>query len=292
MDKEEQSKKLMGMIKDLSQTQENELDLMIGIFNRNINEMIENYMKKISEDFSSKCKFYERQERDVEEIRKEIFGAYEREFERISDRFQEQYINIIYEIQEAQMNQMIMITNYKKMLELKVNFKESKEYQKYRNKVEELTIKRDNSETKESFDRFDNALKVLENPIISYENKIDLYVKKYGGYCALEEECYKKLEECSSHIKNAIDSVMKYDKGWLEVQKKVNFFGFFSKLINKFVGAKKFEKEFVNIKKQNIKMIIEDTDKLIEEIRKDTVDHIDIITIQKNQIKQDSSIVA
>ena len=292
MIKEEQEKKLIGIIKELSQLQSSEIDLMVAIFNRNINNIISEYMIKISDDFSLKCKFYKRNEVDVEKIKTEIISSYEREFEKISDRFNEQFINIIYELQEAQLNQMVIITNYKHAIEEKENFKSSKEYKNYINKIEEFTLSRDNAETKADFDKFDKALVNLKNPITYYEEKIDLIVQKYGAFCALEEDCYSKLEECTNNAKIAIDSVMKYDKEWIDVKRKANIFSFFNKLLNRFVGAKKFEKEFVSKKVENIKLITENTDKLIEDTRKDTVIYVEAIAAQKDQIKKASNTVA
>lgn len=277
---------LFKIIKDLSQVETREIELMLAMFRRCIKDTVNSYMKRISEDFYTRCEFYGRAVEEVREIREEILGGYEREFARISDRYEEQYVNLIFELQEAQSNQKITISNYKKLLDAKESCEDSDEYINYKNKLAELTYKKDNSAGKEEFYELEKALSSLKDPIISYQDKIDVLMEKYGNYCGLEEECFKRLDECKENVNAALDSVMKYDAEWLGVPKKPHALEIVNRFLNRLFGYRKFEKEFISMKKKKIKMIRNNTDRLIEEIRNNTVIYIETLTLYKKNIKQ------
>ena len=288
MEKMEVSAKLLRMIKELSQLETNEIELMLGIFKKRITDRVNDYMRKISEDFSLKCEYYGKSHEELREIREEILGGYEREFSRISDRLQEQYINLILELQEIQANQKIALTNYKKMIDAKLDIEQTQEYIEYKNDLEEWSKKRELATEQDIIEECDRALSELKNPVSSYEYKIDTIIIKYGNYCDLENECYKKLEECSSRIDSSIDSVMQYDTEWLDNPRKYGIFAVIKKTLNKIFGGSKFEKEFLRPTKAKIKTIRSNTDVLIENIRDNTVRYIDTLNKYKNKIKQTS----
>lgn len=289
MEKMEVSAKLIRMIKELSQLETNEIELMLGIFKKKITDRVNDYMRKISEDFSLKCEYYGKSHEELREIREEILGGYEREFSRISDRLQEQYINLILELQEIQANQKIALTNYKKMIDAKLDMENSEEYISYKNAFDEWSEKKESATNQETIDKCDKALYELQNPLVSYEYKIDTLIIKYGNYCDLENECYKKLDECNSKVDSAIDSVMQYDTEWLDNPKKNSMFTMIRKMLNKFLGSGKFEREFLRPTKVKIKNIRSNTDELIENIRNNTVRYIDTLNKYKNKIKQTSN---
>lgn len=289
MNKQEVSTKLLRMIKELSQLETNEIELMLAIFKKKIKDRVNDYMRKISEDFSVKCEYYGKSHEELREIREEILGGYEREFSRISDRLQEQYVNLILELQEIQSNQKIALTNYKKMLDAKAEVESSREYISYKNNFNNWIEKRELAKDQDAVDKCDMALLELKNPVIIYEEKIDSLIEKYGNYCGLEIECYRRLEECSNSVEMAIDSVMKYDLDWLDVPRKHGIFSTIKKLLNKVFSGGKFEREFLRPTKEKIRTIRKNTDVLIENIRDNTVKYIDTLNVYKNQIKQASN---
>lgn len=286
MNSVEQSTKLLSIVKELSDIESNEIELMVGIFKRNIADITESYLEKISKDFSFKCEFYGKKIDDVRVIHEEIISGYKKEFQKISEKLEEQYVNLMFELQEIQMNQMIAVTNYKKMLDNKSKFEASNEYLAYKNKLENLVSRRDDAETKKEFDELEEELANLVDPIIKYENSIDAIVQKYGNYCALEEECFSKIKECEESVKDALSTVMKYDTEALAVVKKGGIFSAFKKIFNKLFAGKKFEKQFVKIKKENIARIEADTNILTEEIKNKTIEYIETLMIYKAEVKE------
>ena len=154
----------------------------------------------------------------------------------------------MFELQEIQLNQMITITNYKKMIDTKNKYEVSKEFIAYKNKLNDLTKRRDDAETKKEFDELETELANLVNPMLKYEKSIDVLVQKYGNYCALEEECLSRMEECFNNVESTLKTIMKYDTEALTVVKKDGIFSALKKVFNKLFAGKNFEKQFIPFK--------------------------------------------
>ena len=66
----EQSTKLVSMVKELSDIQSSEIELMLGIFRRNLRDITDSYIDKISKEICFKCEFYGKKIEDLEVIKK------------------------------------------------------------------------------------------------------------------------------------------------------------------------------------------------------------------------------
>lgn len=111
----EDSKKVFGIVKDLSQVETNELELMLAIFKKTINAAVEPHVEVLSNEFENACAAYGKDASTLGELRDELVGGYEKEFYKIKERIEEQYVNLIFELQETQSNEKIAITNYMKL---------------------------------------------------------------------------------------------------------------------------------------------------------------------------------
>ncbi len=111
----EQKSKFLGIVKELSQFETNELELMLAIFKKTVNKSVDEQTEILTNEFDNACAAYGKNPSEMVALRDEIVGGYEKEFYRIKERLEEQYVNLIFELQEIQSNQKIAVTNFMKL---------------------------------------------------------------------------------------------------------------------------------------------------------------------------------
>lgn len=261
MNQKSVSERLLETLKEISTSEVNEISLLIAIIKKNIINLINRNMQEISDEFFEKCEYYGKSISEVNSEKIEILNSYKEEFNRIARKFEEEYINIALEVQEAQANQKTTIVDMKKTIDLKEKYMKSEEYQT------------DNT----------NSQLMIE----SYNKKIDMMAEKYIKYCGLEEACIVKLKECNEKIESAINSVMQYETGkQMAIAEKKNIIIFFSKILNLFSREKRFQKEYINKKKQNIEKIRISTDGVLNDLDKKLNDSLIILHAYNSKISQ------
>lgn len=280
------SEKILGTMQELSQIELNETQLLIAIIKKNITELIDKNMSLIESEFSSTCQVYSRNENELGAEKKEILDGYRAEFEKVASKFEEQYMNIALELQESQSNQKIAVTNMKRVLDSKNKYLKSSEYAEFIKKIEELEKKRDNSEVKSEYDSITEYLANVQDPVEIYNRKIDAFAEKYVGYCSIESNCIEKLTKVNEKIEKAISSVMQFDVGMLAKIEKKSIFSIFSKLFNKISGAKKFEKNYIAKKRENLEKVRANIGSVVEEIENETVGIVYALDEYKTEINQ------
>lgn len=279
-------KNLASNIKNLSSVEVNEISLIIAIIKKNIQDLINKNMEFLNKEFLDKSEYYGTKKIDLSKYRDQIIKGYENEFNRISLKLEEEYMNFALMLQETQSNQKISIANLKKVLESKQKYVESNEYDEFMTNIENLEKQRDDAETKIEFDKIDNYLNNISDPIEIYNKKIDIFANRYVKYCGLEEVYLSKLKKCNERIESAINSVMKYDVGALTIINKKSIFTIFSKLLSKISGVKKFEKEYVFKKLENLEKIKNDTDNMLSEIDNELDTNLISLELYKSNITQ------
>ena len=279
-------KNLASNIKNLSSVEVNEISLIIAIIKKNIQDLINKNMEFLNKEFLDKSEYYGTKKIDLSKYRDQIIKGYENEFNRISLKLEEEYMNFALMLQETQSNQKISIANLKNVLESKQKYVESNEYDEFMTNIENLEKQRDDAETKIEFDKIDNYLNNISDPIEIYNKKIDIFANRYVKYCGLEEVYLSKLKKCNERIESAINSVMKYDVGALTIINKKSIFTIFSKLLSKISGVKKFEKEYVFKKLESLEKIKNDTDNMLSEIDNELDTNLISLELYKSNITQ------
>ena len=250
--------RLVESLNEISILEVNETSLLIAIIKKNIEELINKNMQKVNEDFLEKCEYYGRSIKSVNNEKTEILNSYKDEFFKIASKFEEEYMAISLDLQEAQANQKIAIANMKKVIDIKKKYCESEEY---------------NS----SNENADVSLDL-------YNRKIDMLADKYIKYCGLEQACICKLKKCNERVENAISSVMQFDVGQLAIADKKRVIREFSKILFKITGAKKFEKEYIFTKKQNIEKIRKNTENVVKELDEELKNTLIILDTYNSKI--------
>lgn len=252
--------RLVESLNEVSNLEVKEASLLIAIIKKNIEDLINKNMQKLNEDFLEKCEYYGRSITDVNTEKTEILNSYKEEFYKIASKFEEEYMGISLELQEAQANQKISIANMKKVIDMKKKYIESEEY-------------------KTSSGNADVSIDV-------YNRRIDKLADKYIKYCGLEQACLYKLKKCNSRVENAISSVMQFEVGQLAIIEKNKVLEIFSKILLKITGAKRFEKEYIFTKKQNIEKIRKNTENVVNELDEEFKNTLIILDAYNSKITQ------
>ena len=119
-----------------------------------------------------------------------------------------------------------------------------------------------------------------------YNRRIDKLADKYIKYCGLEQACLYKLKKCNSRVENAISSVMQFEVGQLAIIEKNKVLEIFSKILLKITGAKRFEKEYIFTKKQNIEKIRKNTENVVNELDEEFKNTLIILDAYNSKITQ------
>ena len=104
--------KLAVYIKELSEIEVLEIEILFAKFNNILKQYYEEKIKAIEENIDEQILFFGKKIEDYETEKSRIISKYTDEFQKIYDQRKEQYYNIIAEIQEAQANQKIALTNF------------------------------------------------------------------------------------------------------------------------------------------------------------------------------------
>ena len=277
------SERLTNIVKEIAEEEIREVHLIIAIIKKRILDLINKNIKLLEEEFDINCERFGKKCIKFVAEKGRIIEEYKIEFNRIASKFEEEYMNLGLEIQEIQSNEKIAISNMKKIILEKEKFIKSGEYEKFLIKIKGLEEQRDNCLVKAEFDKITSYLDNVKDPIEIYNKKIDAFAEKYIRYCGLEEACIIKLTECIDNIEESINSVMQYDIGKLM---KVNKKSVFSKLFSKIGGTRKFEKNYLAKKKENIIKIKSNNNSLLEKIDNEINDILSVLIACNSKINQ------
>lgn len=270
------SEKLMQKFTVLTELENNKLNIKSAIFLRKLEEKRNTAVKEIELRVDEEIEFYGQKPENYLEYKKGILKKYSEEFEKISEEYELQYINIIEELQEIQANQKIAIANCKKMKNLKEEFLESDKYQEYKKTKAKYKEDMDNSLTKEEFEKNMNLLKELKNPIEDYDIKIKACIEKAKDYELVIQTCNQKLEESKQKAINEINDLVSKKTSQLVIYRKNNII---SKIINKmtniFTGKKKVQINIIDKSKIELNNLEAETNNTKNNIRENTIKFIE-----------------
>lgn len=241
---------LMQTYKDLTDIELIELQIKFAKFNKELKESYDSKIEAIEKNIDAQISFYKRQPEDCQVEKQKILSKYTEEFQKIYDERKVQFYNIENEIAEIQANQKIALTNFYK-----------------------------------TTDDRRKSLEESEDSLEKYTNTLIGLLQKYNGYDALIKECNNKLEECLNASKEDFEEIAKYRNQSLSIVNKRNpIMNILNKIINKFTGASKFNKEFVNKMEKELLDIEANNNSIINEIRNQTNSIVALIEEVRNEI--------
>lgn len=188
---------------ELNQLEMEKAKVMAEIYERTTNSLVLQKVDALEKNFKEQAQYYGQNLKNYDEIYKRIVLKYTEQLQQIVDKYNEFYINAQLELQEAECNQKIAITNWKKSVDIEQELKKE--------------------ETREA-----------------YKKRIRACLQKKTNYDVIIEECQKELIACSDNIQKQINSLFG-NKDSQVLRKDENTFSKILRTIaNKFSGANKF----------------------------------------------------
>ena len=264
--------RLMTQIRDLSELEVQKLEIQIAKFNKEISEYYETKISMIEENIDSQIEYYGKNISDYKEEKNRILDKYKKEFQKNYDKRKEQFFNIQVEIQELQANQKIAFANFKKVAEDRKSFLESSKYAEYISKKQEFQKVVNSTVNREEFEEYSELLENLKDPLDTYTSKMEALVNKYAGYDEIILECEAKLTDCILAAKKDFDEITKYRNSDIAVVEGGNFItNLINKIINKFTGKAKFEKDVIQKMESELEEVEKNNIAISDSINEQTI---------------------
>lgn len=199
-------KMLFNKLKKLNEIEQNKSRILTTIFIKTTKNLKKQKIKALEDNILSQADFYNQDIDKYNEFYNDVISKYTNQLSQIINIYTELFINIQMELQEAECNQKIAITNIKKSIDIK------------------------NSLPKTS------SIETME----SYRKKIDACMQKKLNYDIIIENCEKELEQCSENLVGHINLLFGDKSSQVTIKDEEGFKKFINKVINRFTGANKF----------------------------------------------------
>ena len=144
---------------------------------------------------------------------------------------------MLLELQEAECNQKIAITNLKKCFDIK---------QEILNKAKSEMIEQ-------------------------YNQKITACIQKKTNYDVIIEACENEIEQCKSQMQNKMNSLFSDKSGQISLKEENVLKKWIHKIKNKFTGAKKFNTYVVEPMSVELEMMENKLPDVVNHIKQDTI---------------------
>lgn len=197
---------LINSLKELNQIEQNKSKILTTIFLKKTEDIKKQKIKSLEKSILSQAEFYDQDIDNYNEVYNDILNKYTDQLSQIINIYSEFFINVQMELQEAECNQKIAITNLKKSVD-------DKKYLKGNASIEEIE---------------------------DCNKKIEACIQKKLNYDIIIESCESELQKCSDNMVTQINIYFGNKSGQLKLNDDTGFKKFINKLVNKFTGATKF----------------------------------------------------
>lgn len=283
---------LMQIYKDLTENELLEGQIKFAKFNQELLNIYNSKISSIEKNIDDKILYYGRNIEDYSAQKENILNKYTEEFQKIYDQRKMQFFNIENEITEIQSNQKIAITNFYKVVDDRNKFLKTEKYNEYLSQKQEFQEIVNSTLNHDEFDKYTKLLEELVDPLEEYNKMMIGLLQKYNGYDALIVECDKKLEECLIATKSDFEKISRFRNQSLAVINKKNFVvAFFEKILNKFSGASKLEKEFIQEIENELSNIEKENNSIVSEISSQTNRIVELIENVRSEINSNYKFV-
>lgn len=236
---------LIDKLVELHELEIKKAKVLAAIFTKTTKEIMDKKLQALQCNFEQQAEFYGQNLERYEDIYDQILLKYKKQLTQIMDKYNEFYINLQLELQEAECNQKIAITNLKKSSDIKQEMDEQ---------VQE---------------------EMLENYKKSMQKKIN--------YDVIIKACEDEIEECSIQMQEQINLLFGDKLSQISIKEKSSFGSFFRKLKNKLIGARKFNTYVVEPICVELEMMDHKLPDIINHIRQDTIHFVAKIKQAKDE---------
>ena len=240
---------LMDKLTELSDLEINKVKVLTAIFNKTTQNILQKKVQSLESSFEEQAKFYGQKLSDYTQIYDEIIPKYKKQLSEIIEKYTQLFVNMQIELQEAECNQKIAITNLKKSFDIK----------------EEITGK------------------AKEELIEEYRKKIIACMQKKMNYDVIIKECSKEIDSCAINMETKINSLFSDKSNQIALRDENAFKKIINKISNFFTGEKKFNTYVIEPITVELDMMDSKLPDITNNIHKDTVDFVARIKQAKDE---------
>ena len=240
---------LINDLKKLNNIEQNKSKIVTILFLRKANEIKKQKIDALENNILNQAEFYSQNIDDYNEIYKDIINKYSSQLSQIINIYIELFINIQMELQEAECNQKITITNLKKSIDLK-------------NKLP-----------------VNSTIEEIEK----CNKKISACIQKKMNYDIIIENCEKELDQCSKNMIDHINYLFGDKSSQVLLKSEVGFKGFINRFINRFIGANKFKNYVIEPTNIEVETMNQEIPKLSADILDKTISFVAKIKQAKDE---------
>lgn len=231
---------LMNKLGELNELEITKAKVLTAIFTKTSEEIVNKKVKSLESNFETQAEYYDQKKSDYQDICDEIISKYQKQLNQIVDKYNELFINIQLELQEAECNQKIAITNLKKSFDIK-------------NEI------------------LDKAKKEM---LDEYTRKITACMKKKSNYDIIIEECEKELNKCSVSVENQINNLFSDKSSQISLKEESGFRKILSKIKNIFNGKNKFNDYVIEPMNVEIEMMENKLPDIVNNLHQETIEFV------------------
>ncbi len=237
MEEKELNAVLMDKLAELSKLEIKKSKVLAVIFQKKMQQILEHKMQSLEANFKEQAEFYGQDLEDYESTYQEIRGRYQVQLSGILNKYNELFINLYLELQEAECNQKIAITNLKKSYDTK-----------------QQIPKRTNVELIEEYDRKMNAC---------FQKKVN--------YDIIIQECQNELEKSIQNMEHQIDTLFEDKLNKISLKEESALAKLIQKIKNMFSGKTKFNTYVIEPIHVELEMMDNKLPELIGRLQEQTI---------------------
>ena len=271
-------KKILGLLKRLSEVQASRALMAAKIFTRETKDQVQSKVEKLKSDMIEKAQIYGQKAKEYAEnyengeIEKQnVISEYEQLLSEVNEEYSAQLKNVL---EEKNKLEVLESKLYSKELSLRKQREEkrnSPEYLEYLKKQRDIKEKIDSCYSNEDFDKVSEKIEQAkelkrQNPLIELDDKIQQFEEKIGEVSECIKECNKEIEYIYKSREQKIEEITKdRDTKLVETKPKTLAEKIFGKLFSKFNGINKFKNNVISKISQRIGKIRNEELPLIKE---------------------------
>jgi len=241
-----------------------------AIFVRKSKSIIDEKVNYLSNILNSEAKRFDQNMFDHHKA-KVILSEYKNKIIRIYNEYYMNYVDIQNLLDKVKLNKKVVVLNYQKIVKDRESQLKSVDYQIFLKQKQMLNYKLKLSNNVDEYNTNLKKSQELKSPIRDIKLLEKQYKKKYEMYENAEEKCGKKLSGFVVDFENNINNIFLISKSLQKIEENSLFNKVKSKIVNLFVGNKKFE-ESLAIYSKKVNQI--DEKSIISKINKDAVSFI------------------
>ncbi len=249
MEEMENNAILMDKLTKLNKLEIKKSKVLAVIFQKTTENMLDQKLQSLESNFKEQAEFYGQKLENYEDFYQNMIQKYKEQLLQMISSYKELYVNVYLELQEAECNQKIAITNLKKCSDIKQKLMEQANI----NKAEE------------------------------YHQKVKACLQKKNNYDLIINRCEKDLENCVVHFEKQLNALFGDKSTQISLKEEGAIQKMFQKIRNLWSGKTKFNSYVVEPINVELDMMDSKLPDIVNEIGQKTLTFVAKIKQAKSE---------